>query len=177
MKIILVGVTLKQSDCYEHNQPVQLCGRLAEFAMRSTQKLRQQIVKRSDSAVRSSTVGSQVKSASINRYIFSAENAMNLPSDTPGSLIVPDRGSFDVTIVSIEGLKVSLAVEQDLGRDIPEARIKSSLAHLMKRLIYRMSLWRHEAMSSVTEFSIGRRQLDQSTKQDIPTLTKNNFKP
>ena len=72
------------------------------------------------------------------QYAFSVENPLNAPGGMPADLIVPDRGRFDVVVVSVDGLRVTLSVPQSLGDFVPRARLQSDLTMLMQKLIERI---------------------------------------
>ena len=74
------------------------------------------------------------------QYIFSVENPLNLPSDTPADLHVPGFPTLSATVVSVEGLSVTLSVPQDLGQFVPAARLVSDLTFLMRRLVARIEM-------------------------------------
>ena len=73
------------------------------------------------------------------QYIFDIENALNLPGDAPGDLYVPERTPLEVTVISIEGMGITLSVPVDLGAFVATARLQSNLAHLMRKLIRRIT--------------------------------------
>ncbi|MBW2642637.1 MAG: AAA family ATPase [Deltaproteobacteria bacterium] len=70
--------------------------------------------------------------------MFEIENALNLPGDTPGDLLVPGSPPISVIIVSIEGLAITISIPEDIGSFVPSARLKSNLTYLMKILIERI---------------------------------------
>ena len=43
-----------------------------------------------------------------------------------------------MTVIAIEGLSITLSVGADLGAYLPNARLQSGLAHLMRKLIERI---------------------------------------
>lgn len=72
------------------------------------------------------------------QYIFDIENILNLPGDAPGELRVPGRPPEGVTVVSVEGMAITLSVPADLGTVVPHARLQSNMALLMRKLIQRI---------------------------------------
>jgi len=72
------------------------------------------------------------------QYIFDVENALNLPGDTPGDLYIPGRNPIEVVVISIEGMAIILGIPENLGKFIPNAKLKSNLAFLMRKLIERI---------------------------------------
>ena len=72
------------------------------------------------------------------QYAFVLENALNVPSDTPGDLVMSGGERIAVTVISIAGLMVTLSAAKDLGQDIPSARLVTNLTFLMEKLIERI---------------------------------------
>ncbi|MCX5653241.1 MAG: AAA domain-containing protein [Planctomycetota bacterium] len=72
------------------------------------------------------------------QYVFDIENALNLPGDAPGDLYLPGSPPVEVTILSVDGLAVTLSVPQDIGVFVPVARLQSNLTFLMRKLIERI---------------------------------------
>lgn len=72
------------------------------------------------------------------QYIFDIENILDLPGDAPGELRVPGRPPEGVTVVSVEGMAITLSVPADLGTVVPHARLQSNMALLMRKLIQRI---------------------------------------
>jgi len=72
------------------------------------------------------------------QYVFDLENALNLPGDAPGDLYIPGHSPLPVIVISVDGMAMTLSVTQDLGSFVPEARLQSNLAHLMRKLIERI---------------------------------------
>ena len=54
------------------------------------------------------------------QYVFDIENALNRPADMPGDLFVDGR-KFDVTLISVDGLTITLTVPENLGAFVPNA--------------------------------------------------------
>jgi hypothetical protein len=73
------------------------------------------------------------------QYVFLVETALNLPDDSPADLHVPSlRQRLEATIVSVEGLSVTVSVPVDIGEFVPRARLQSDLTHLLRTLIERI---------------------------------------
>jgi hypothetical protein len=72
------------------------------------------------------------------QYFFEIENALNVPGDAPGELNIKGRNPIPVTIISVDGLSITLSVEEDLGETVPHARLQSNMAMLMRKLIERI---------------------------------------
>lgn len=122
----------------DHRQEVQLHGVRAEFRTALQEEL--------DAARRASASGAiqlvngrkiaQVGGAY--QYLFLLESALNAPDDSPGDLYVPGAKPVATTIISVEGLAVSLSVPLDLGAFVPRAALQSDLTHLLRKLIERI---------------------------------------
>ena len=74
------------------------------------------------------------------QYAFTVDSVLNVPDDSPGDLIVPGRERLPVTIVSIEGLTITISVAVDLGNFVPSARLQTDLTFLLRNLIERIEL-------------------------------------
>ncbi len=72
------------------------------------------------------------------QYIFNIENVLNLPGDTPGDLYIPGRSPIEVVVISIEGMTITLGIPENLGKFVPNAKLQSNLAFLMRKLIERI---------------------------------------
>lgn len=72
------------------------------------------------------------------QYRFQIESPLNLPGDAPGDLLLPGRGPVETTVISVEGLSITLSVPKDLGAFVPSAHLRSDLTFLMRRLIDRI---------------------------------------
>ena len=73
------------------------------------------------------------------QYSFSVDSILTLPDDAPGDLMVDGHPPLAVSIISKEGLTVTLSVSVDLGSFVPNARLQSDLTMLMRRLIERIA--------------------------------------
>jgi phosphatidylserine/phosphatidylglycerophosphate/cardiolipin synthase-like enzyme len=120
------------------NAEVVLTGRLAEFRTALRQEIDAASRHEASSAVplingkRIGQIGASVQ------YAFEIENALNLPGDTPGDLLLPDRKPIEVSVVAVDGMAITLSVSEDLGPFIPFARLQSNLTLLMRKLIERI---------------------------------------
>ena len=72
-------------------------------------------------------------------YVFGIDNNLNVPADSPADLHITGRDPISATIVSVEGLSVSIAVAVDLGGFVPQAKLQTDLSLLLKRLIERLT--------------------------------------
>jgi len=76
--------------------------------------------------------------AGAHQYAFLIDTILNAPDGAPGDLIVPGKPPIGVTVVSVEGLRIVLSLETDLGKFVPVARLQTNLTILMRRLIERI---------------------------------------
>jgi DNA-binding CsgD family transcriptional regulator len=83
--------------------------------------------------------------ASSFQYVFSAVSILNVPSDSPAELLVEGRDALEAIVISVEGLAVTVSVQQDLGATVPSARLRSDMAFLLRRLIKRIEETREDA--------------------------------
>jgi hypothetical protein len=72
------------------------------------------------------------------QYAFLIDSILNTPDGAPGDLIVPGKDRMEATIVSVEGLRIVISVETDLGKFVAVARLQTNLTILMRRLIQRI---------------------------------------
>src|SRR5215207_3109698 len=49
------------------------------------------------------------------QYAFTLESVLNLPDDLPGELRIPGRRPVEATIVSLEGISITISVPEPLG--------------------------------------------------------------
>lgn len=80
-------------------------------------------------------VGTQ---GNAHQYAFLIDTILNTPDGSPCDLTVPGRVPMGAAIVSIEGLRIIISVENDLGQYVPEARLQTNLVILMHKLIERI---------------------------------------
>jgi len=129
---------VKNTFSEKQNGEIILTGRLAEFRIALLQEINAAKRNASKSSV-SLINGKRIAQVGGSyQYVFNIENALNLPDDAPGELVVAGRSPLDVTILSIEGMVVTLSIPEDLGAFVPSARLQSDLAFLMRRLIDRI---------------------------------------
>lgn len=103
------------------------------------------------------------KVADAYQYAFSIQNAINAPGDQPADLHVPGRAPVEATVISVEGLAVTISVTEDLGETIAHASLRSDLTLLLRRLISRI-----EDLAEV-ENPAGDRLLGQALVSGAPT--------
>jgi len=96
------------------------------------------------------------------QYLFTVDSALNLPDGAPGDLLIPDHPPLEATVISIEGMAITLSLSQDAGDFIPRARLQSSLVHLLRKLIERI-----EGMAD-RDNPAGARLLGQTSPRGVP---------
>lgn len=85
------------------------------------------------------TNGHKVSSrGGAHQYAFLIDSVLNIPDGAPGDLVVPGRTPMVATIVSVEGLRIVVSVEKDLGNFVPTAKLQTNLTILMRKLIERI---------------------------------------
>jgi len=126
----------------QHNrnktEEVNLDGVLGEFRTALQEEIQAARVFESSNAVELKNGRRIAKVGKNYQYLFEIENALNLPGDTPGDLLIPGSPPISVIIVSIEGLAITISIPEDIGSFVPSARLKSNLTYLMKILIERI---------------------------------------
>lgn len=115
-----------------------LSGRLAEFRTALQDELDAARRNESSSAIPLINGRRIAQIGDSYQYVFDVENILNLPGDAPGDLYVPGHPPQEVVVVSVDGMTIILSVPQDLGGIVPNARLQSNLAHLMRKLIDRI---------------------------------------
>jgi hypothetical protein len=148
---------------------IPLSGRLAEFRTALQEEI--EAAKRTSQTNGVPLVNSR-RIAQIGasfHYLFSVESALNLPGsvqslpgDTPGDLHLPGRSPLEVTVISTDGMSMTLSVPVDIGSPIQSARLQSNLAQLMRKLIQRI-----ERMAAI-ENKAGDRILAGESHRDTP---------
>ena len=119
-------------------EDVKLDGVLSEFRTALQEEIQAARVFESSNAVELKN-GRRIAKVGRNfQYLFEIENALNLPGDTPGDLLVPGNSPISVIVVSIEGLAITISLPEDISSFVPFARLKSNLTYLMKILIERI---------------------------------------
>ena len=126
-----------ESQRINHDE-VPLTGLLAEFRTALREEIRAAAHSASSDAVQLVNGRRIAQVGAAHQYVFNVDNALNLPADTPGDLHVPGRPPMPITIISVEGLAITLSVPEDLGQFVPSARLVSDLTFLMRRLIARI---------------------------------------
>jgi superfamily I DNA and/or RNA helicase len=135
-----VKVLQKLTKIFETNanQGIALSGNLAEFRTALLREIDAATNNVSSSAVPLINGRKIAQVGSSYQYIFDVENALSLPGDTPGDLYVPGRSPIEVVIISVEGMAITLSIPENLGKFVPNARLQSNLAFLMRKLIERI---------------------------------------
>jgi superfamily I DNA and/or RNA helicase len=127
----------KQRDRNEVNEIV-LIGILSEFRTALLHEITAATTNAFSSAVSLINGRKIAQIGGSYQYIFDVENALNLPGDTPGDLYIPGRNPIEVVVISVEGMAITLSVPENLGKFIPNAKLQSNLAFLMRKLIERI---------------------------------------
>lgn len=124
--------------CNQQESEVQLTDHVAEFRT----ALREEIeAGKRDAASSAISLLNGRKIAQIGsafQYLFDIENVLNLPGDTPADLRVPGKPSLEATIISIEGMAITLSVAADLGHFVSSASLQSNMTLLLRKLISRI---------------------------------------
>lgn len=86
--------------------------------------------------------GNRVKQ-SIDEFIyrFRADTSINMPSDTPATVVIEQNKKYDATIISFEDPYLIIATKKDIGEYIGYARLESDLSMLMEKLINRIEAY------------------------------------
>ena len=71
-------------------------------------------------------------------YAFTVESALMLPTDAQGDLHMQGRAPVAASVISIEGLAVTVSVAEDVGPFVPFARLQSDMVYLLRSLIRRI---------------------------------------
>lgn len=125
-------------DEAEARDEVPLTGILAEFRTALQEEIAAARRQAAGNAVPLANGRRIAQVGSAYQYIFAIENVLNLPGDAPGDLYVPERAPLEVTVISVDGMAITLSVPVDLGAFVATARLQSNLAHLMRKLIERI---------------------------------------
>ena len=122
----------------EPQQEVPLSGVLADFRTALREEIDAARKAASSSAVPLVNGHRIGQAASGYQYVFTVESALSLPDGAPGDLMIPDYPPLEATVVSIDGMAVTVSISQDAGDFIPRARLQSNLVHLLRQLIERV---------------------------------------
>ena len=98
---------------YHQNETeeVKLGGVLSEFRTALQEEIQAARVFESSNAVELKNGRRIAKVGKNFQYLFEIENALNLPGDTPGDLLIPGNPPISVIIVSIEGLAITISID------------------------------------------------------------------
>lgn len=129
---------MKRYSRESKNEEAPLSGVLEEFRAALRSEIDYSRRNASSSAVQLLNGRRIAQVGSNYQYLFDIENVLNLPGDAPGDLFVPGKASIDVIIVSVDGMAITVSVPMDLGTFVPNARLQSNMAHLMRKLIERI---------------------------------------
>jgi len=120
---------------------IRLEGTLSEFRTALQEEIHAASIFESSNAVELRNGRRIAKVGKNYQYLFEIENALNLPGDTPGDLLIPGNQPINVIIVSIDGLAITISIPEDIGSFVPSARLKSNLTYLMRILIKRIECY------------------------------------
>ncbi len=125
----------------------------------------------SNSAIPLSNGQKIAERASAYQYAFMIDSVLNTPDGTPGDLIVSGKAPIEVTIVSVEGLRLVLSIGIDLGQFVPTARLQTNLTILMRKLIERIEV-NANSQNPAAERMLGSAPVDGKPYKitDKPTL-------
>jgi hypothetical protein len=118
----------------------QLRGVLEEFRIALREEIFAAQRSSSSNAVPLSNGRKIGQAAAAFQYAFSVDSVLNVPDDAPGDLIVPGKERLPATIVSMEGLTITISVAVDLGNFVSSARLQTDLTFLLRKLIERIEL-------------------------------------
>jgi DNA-binding CsgD family transcriptional regulator len=132
------GALVARNQRNEAADEVTLHGELAEFRIALREEIEAARRATSSSAV-SLVNGRRIGRVGFgHQYLFTIESALNLPDGAPGDLLIAERQPAEATVISIDGLSITLSLSADAGEFIPRARLQSSLVHLLRKLIERI---------------------------------------
>lgn len=119
-------------------QQIQLPPLLEEFRLALEDEI--EVAKRnsSNSAIPLSNGQRISQQGSSYQYAFSVDSVLNTPDGAPGDLVIPGKAPLGVSIIHVEGLRIVISVEADLGMFVPTARLQTNLTILMRKLIERI---------------------------------------
>lgn len=117
----------------EAEQEVPLSGDLAQFRTALREEIDAARKAASSSAIPLVNGRRIGQGAFGHQYLFTVESALNLPDGTPGDLMIPDHPPLEATVISIDGMAITLSLSLDAGDFIPRARLQSSLVHVLER--------------------------------------------
>jgi hypothetical protein len=120
------------------DEEVHLTGHLAEFRTALCEEI--EAARRVASSAGIQLLNGRLigQAAESYQYAFTLESALNLPDDLPGELRVRGRRPVEATIISLEGVSITIGVPEPLGEFIPHATLQSDLSMLLRILIERI---------------------------------------
>ena len=122
----------------DEQDEVELVGVLAEFRTALREEL--DAARRVAAGAGIQLLNGQLigQAAEGHQYAFTLESVLNLPEDLPGELLIPGRAPVEATIVSLEGVSITISVPEPLGDFIARASLQSDLTMLLRILIERI---------------------------------------
>jgi hypothetical protein len=129
---------IRKSDNSITRTPVNLPPLLDEFRTALQDEI--EVAKRNatNSSIPLSNGHKVGQQGNAHQYAFLIDTILNTPDGAPCDFIVPGHAPMQVTIVSTEGLRIVISIENDLGQFVPAARLQTNLAILMRKLIERI---------------------------------------
>lgn len=129
---------MRKSDSSITKTPVHLPPLLDEFRTALQDEIKVAKRNASSNSIPLSNGHKVGKQGNAHQYAFLIDTILNTPDGAPCDFIVPGRAPMEVTIVSTEGLRIVISVENDLGDFVPEARLQTDPVFLMRKLIERI---------------------------------------
>ncbi len=116
----------------------ELTGKLEEFKIAIEEEIKE-VKKNAASGAVPLTNGVKIKQT-IDEYTyrFHADTSINIPTDSPATLVVEQNKKYDAVIVSFEEPYLIISTKKDMGEHIGYARLESDLSMLMEKLIDRI---------------------------------------
>lgn len=133
-------VTVEQSRDSTYNREIPLPPLLDEFRKALRDEIEVAKRKSSNSVIPLSNGHKVSQAGAAFQYAFLIDSVLNIPDGAPGDLMIPGKPPLEVSIVSVEGLRLVVSIAVDLGQYVPEARLQSNLIILMRKLIERIEL-------------------------------------
>lgn len=122
----------------DERQEIELHGVLAEFRTALRDELEAARRAASSGAIQLVNGRRIAQVGGAFQYLFFVESALNVPEDSPGDLFVPGSKPVETTVISVDGLAITLSVPIDVGSFVPKASLQSDLTHLLRKLIERI---------------------------------------
>jgi hypothetical protein len=124
--------------CEDGEAEIPLSGVRAEFrtALRAEIEATKRVVVPSAMALKAGRRTGRL--AGVVQYVFSAEPAISVPSDSPAELVVEGLPPVEATVVSVEGLDVTVSVAVELGDRVARAVLRRDPVMALRCLLARI---------------------------------------